>query len=51
MRLRAPNFKGEHMTTIFKKMTVALGIVLIGTILTASASAECGDTKLKRQHP
>jgi hypothetical protein len=35
------------MTTLFKKITLALGIVLIGTILTASASAECGDTKLK----
>ncbi len=36
------------MTTLFKKMTVALGIVLVGTILTATANAECGDTKLQK---
>jgi hypothetical protein len=30
------------MKTILKKMTLALGVVLIGTALTAKASAECG---------
>jgi hypothetical protein len=34
------------MTTMFKKLTVVLGIVLIGTILTATADAACGDFKL-----
>jgi hypothetical protein len=34
------------MTTMSKKLTVALGIVLVGTILTAKASAECGNFKL-----
>jgi hypothetical protein len=29
------------MNTTLKKMAVALGLVLIGTILTAKASAEC----------
>ena len=36
------------MTTMFKKLTVALGIVLMGTILTARANAECGDFKLTK---
>ena len=31
------------MKAILKKMTVALGLVAIGTILTAAANAECGD--------
>ena len=29
------------MNTMLRKMAVALGLVLIGTILTAKASAEC----------
>jgi hypothetical protein len=36
------------MTTIFKKLTVALGIVLMGTILTATANAECGDSRIAK---
>jgi hypothetical protein len=43
------NSKGDHMKAIFKKMTVALGLVVIGTILTATANAECGD--LQRYKP
>jgi hypothetical protein len=31
------------MKAILKKITVALGVVVIGTILTAAANAECGD--------
>ena len=37
------------MKAIFKKMTVALGVALIGMILTAAANAECGD--LQRYKP
>ena len=37
------------MKAILKKMTVAMGLVLIGTILTAAANAECGD--LQRYKP
>ena len=36
------------MKAIFKKMAAALGAVLIGTVLTVAANAECGDlSKLK----
>ncbi len=31
------------MKAIFKKMTAALGLVMIGMILTTAANAECGD--------
>lgn len=37
------------MKAILKKMTIVLGVVLIGTILTAAANAECGD--LQRYKP
>jgi hypothetical protein len=37
------------MKAIFKKMTAALGLVMIGMILTAAANAECGD--LQRPKP
>lgn len=33
------------MKTSFKKLTLALGIVLIGAMLTATANAACGDSK------
>jgi hypothetical protein len=36
------------MTTTFKKLTIALGIVLIGMFLSATAYADCGSFKLKR---
>jgi len=34
------------MKAIFKTMTAALGLVLIGMILTAAANAECGDLRV-----
>jgi hypothetical protein len=37
------------MKAIFKKTTAALGLVMIGMILTAAANAECGD--LQRPKP
>ena len=37
------------MKAILEKMTVAVGLVVIGTILTAAANAECGD--LQRYKP
>ena len=37
------------MKAIFKKMTVSLGVALIGMILSAAANAECGD--LQRYKP
>jgi hypothetical protein len=35
-------FKGESMKASLRKLTVAVGVILIGTILTATASADCG---------
>ena len=36
------------MNKLFKKTTAAMGILFIGTILTAKANAECGNLKLPR---
>lgn len=40
---KASKPKGDGMKAILKKMTAALGLVTIGTILTVAANAECGD--------
>jgi hypothetical protein len=44
----APNLQGDHMTTISKKLSLTLGIVLIGMLLGATANADCGGLKLKK---
>jgi hypothetical protein len=41
VKSRTVTLKGDRMKTTFKRFAAALGLVLIGTILTAKASAEC----------
>jgi hypothetical protein len=38
------NSKGDHMKSALKKFTLALGIILIGTLLSGKAFAACGDS-------
>src|SRR5207248_5688820 len=42
VKSRKLNLKGDRMRTTFKRFAAALGLVLIGMILTAKAGAECG---------
>jgi hypothetical protein len=42
LKSKTLTLKGVRMKTTFKRFAAALGLVLIGTILTARASAECG---------
>lgn len=39
------------MKTIFKRFAAALGVVLIGTMLAATASAECGNLQTTKPKP
>ena len=42
LKSRKLTLTGDRMKTTFKKFAAALGLVLMGTMLTAKANAECG---------